>query len=71
VVEDETAGDPCGPCQWVRHSLRHLKARLVGVGVLISAVRIARLLKQRKYSLKANRKAIARTHHPQRDQQFR
>jgi hypothetical protein len=68
VVEDETAGDPCGPCQWARH---HLKARLLGIGVLISAVRIARLLKQRKYSLKANRKAIARIQHPQRDQQFR
>lgn len=70
-MADETAGDPCGPCKWVRHSLRHLKARLVGIGVLISAVSIARLLKQRQYSLKANRKAIARTQHPQRDQQFR
>lgn len=70
-MEEETAGDPCGPCKWVRQSLRHLKAMLVGIGVLISPVSIARLLKQRKYSLKANRKSIARTQHPQRDQQFR
>ena len=44
---------------------------LVGVGVLISHVSVGRLLKRRKYSLKANRKSIARTQHPQRDQQFR
>ncbi|NJL61620.1 MAG: hypothetical protein HC903_07060 [Methylacidiphilales bacterium] len=32
---------------------------------------IRRLLKQQKYSLKANRKSVAITQHPQRDQQFR
>ncbi|PZO15932.1 MAG: ISAzo13 family transposase, partial [Leptolyngbya foveolarum] len=32
---------------------------------------IRRLLKQKKYSLKANRKSVASTQHPQRDQQFR
>jgi hypothetical protein len=32
---------------------------------------IRRLLKQQKYSLKANRKSVASTQHPQRDQQFR
>lgn len=70
-MEGETAGDPCGPCKWVRHSLRQLQATLVGIGVLISHVSVGRLLKRRKYSLKANRKSIARTQHPQRDQQFR
>lgn len=71
LVDDETSGDPCGPCKWVRQSLRHLQALLVGIGVLISHVSVARLLKQEKYSLKANRKAIAHTQHCQRDQQFR
>jgi Rhodopirellula transposase DDE domain len=33
-------------------------------------VSIRRLLKQQKYSLKANRKSVASTQHPQRDQQF-
>lgn len=32
---------------------------------------IRRLLKQNKYSLKANRKSVASTQHPQRNQQFR
>ena len=31
----------------------------------------SRLLKQQKYSLKANRKSVATTQHPQRDRQFR
>lgn len=70
-MADETAGDPCGPCKWVRQSLRQLQATLVEIGVFISHVSIARLLKRQKYSLKANRKSIARTQHPQRDQQFR
>lgn len=39
--------------------------------MFISHVSVARLLKQQQYSLKANRKSIARTQHPQRDQQFR
>lgn len=70
-MDEETAGDPCGPCKWIRHSLRHLQATLVGIGVLISHSSVGRLLKRQKYSLKANRKSIARTQHPQRDQQFR
>lgn len=71
MVDEDTAGDPCGHCKWVRQSLRHIQATLVGIGVLISHVSIRRLLKQQKYSLKANRKSVARTQHPQRDQQFR
>jgi Rhodopirellula transposase DDE domain len=41
------------------------------VGVFLSHVSIRRLLKLQKYSLKVNRKSVARTQHPQRDQQFR
>jgi hypothetical protein len=55
----------------MRQSLRGIKAKLAGVGVLLSHSSIRRLLKQQDYSLKANRKAVATTHHPQRDLQFR
>lgn len=55
----------------MRQSLRGLKATLASVGVLVSHVSIRRLLKQQDYSLKANRKSVATTQHPQRDQQFR
>lgn len=55
----------------MRQSLRHLSATLAGIGVLVSHMSIRRLLKKKKYSLKANRKSVASTQHPQRDQQFR
>jgi len=55
----------------VRQSLRHLSATLAGVGVLVSHMSVRRLLKKQKYSLKANRKSVASTQHPLRDQQFR
>ncbi len=71
VVNEDTAGDPSRGCKWVRQSLRQIRATLAGIGVWVSHVSIGRLLRQHKYSLKANRKSVARTQHPQRDQQFR
>jgi Rhodopirellula transposase DDE domain len=71
VVASDTAGDPCGPSKWLRQSLRGIQARLVGLGVLLSHSSIRRLLKQQDYALHSNRKSIATTQHPQRDQQFR
>jgi hypothetical protein len=67
----ETAGDPCGHRKWVRQSLRHLQSTLAAIGVLLSHSSIGRLLKGQGYSLKANRKSVSATRHPQRDQQFR
>jgi hypothetical protein len=55
----------------VRQSLRHLQASLAAVGVLLSHTSIGRRLKAQRYSLKANRKSVSSTRHPQRDQQFR
>jgi Rhodopirellula transposase DDE domain/Glycosyl hydrolases family 31 len=60
-----------GPTKWLRRSLRGLKAILAGCGALLSHMSIRRLLKQQKYSLKVNRKSVASTQNPQRDQQFR
>lgn len=71
VVAADTAGDPCGSSKWIRQSLRGIKAKLASVGVLLSHTSIRRLLKQQDYSLKANRKSVATTQHPQRNQQFR
>lgn len=71
AIEAETAGDPCSQRKWVRQSLRQLQAKLASVGVLLSHVSIGRILKQQGYSLKANRKSVATTQHPQRDIQFR
>lgn len=72
IIEAETAGDPCGPVKWIRNnSLRGLQAKLVALGVFLSHASIRRLLKQEKYSLKANQKSVSLTEQPQRNQQFR
>lgn len=71
VVEDETAGNPCTGCKWVRQSLRRIKATLSELGMCLSHSSIRRLLHQQEYSLKSNRKSVASTQHPQRNQQFR
>lgn len=71
AIEAETAGDPCSRSKWIRQSLRYLQAKLASVDVVLSHTSIRRLLKQQDYSLKANRKSIATTQHPQRDVQFR
>lgn len=70
MVAADTAGDPCSSSKWIRQSLRGIKAKLVSVGVLLSHTSIRRLLKQQGYSLKANRKSVATTLHPQRNEQF-
>jgi hypothetical protein len=70
AVENDTAGDPCSASKWIRQSLRCLEIKLASIGVLLSHMSIRRLLKQQKYSLKANRKSVATTQHHQRDQQF-
>ncbi|NEO80661.1 hypothetical protein [Moorena sp. SIO4G3] len=49
----------------------HLSPGSASIGFLVSHTSIRRLLKQLGYSLKANRKSVATTQHPQRDQQFR
>ena len=71
VVAADTAGNPCASSKWIRQSLRGIQAILAGIGVRISHVSVRRLLKQQGYSLKANRKSVATTRHPQRNLQFR
>jgi len=70
-VDEDTAGDPCGGRKWVRQSLRQIQATLAGIDVLVSHVSIRKVLKRQKYSLKANRKSVSSTQHPERDRQFR
>ena len=70
-MNEETAGDPTGPRKWVRRSLRWVSQKLSQTVGAISRGTVGRLLVQQKYSLKANRKSIARSQAPQRNQQFR
>jgi len=69
-VENETAGNPMNDQKWQRSSLRHLSAELTRIGHAVSHTTVERLLKKRKYSLKANVKRLAGAEHPDRNTQF-
>jgi hypothetical protein len=71
LVEDTTAGDPITGLRRTRKSTRKLAKALRRLGFRIGATTVARLLKAAKYSLRTNRKRLARTHEPERDRQFR
>jgi hypothetical protein len=61
-----------GDQKWVRSSLRHLSHRVAEVGHVASPPTVGRLLRQLRYSVKANRKERERgSAHPERDTQFR
>jgi DDE family transposase len=71
LVEDATAGDPITGWRWTHKSTRRLAKALRHLGFRISAGTVGRLLKANKYSLRTNRRWLARTHEPERDRQFR
>lgn len=71
MVADATAGDPMTDLRWTYKSLRKLAIALRHQGHVIGAVTVGRLLKEADYSLRTNRKSLARTHEPERDRQFR
>ena len=70
MVAPETAGDPTSDQKWARSSLRQLSRRLGKASHPASPPTVGRLLKKRKYSLKANVRKKAGQEHPDRDKQF-
>ncbi len=70
-MEDVTAGDPITGLKWTHRSLRKLSKALRRRGIKLAANTIARLLRDRDFALRTNRKRLAGTHDPQRDRQFR
>jgi len=70
IVAPETAGDPMSEQKWVRSSLRHVSEELKEAGHAACPTTVGRVLKQLKYSLKANVKRLAGSQHPDRDTQF-
>ena len=71
LLEDATAGDPISGLKWSGKTLDKLSQQLRAKGFRIGRNTIARLLRERNYALKGNRKAIASTHDPDRERQFR
>jgi Rhodopirellula transposase DDE domain len=71
AVRDATAGDPITGLRWTHKATRKIARWLQRQGFSVSHTTIARLLRQANYSLRTNRKTLARTHEPDRDRQFR
>ena len=69
-MEDDTAGSPMGGLKWSRKSIYRVSEELRSINICISPKTTGKLLKDMEYSLRSNRKTIAETQHPDRNQQF-
>lgn len=69
-MEDETAGSPMGGLKWSRKSTYTVSRELGSISICVSPRTTGKLLKDMHYSLRSNRKSIAETQHPDRNQQF-
>src|SRR3989442_11902017 len=70
LMEYETAGDPMTGLKWSRKTLRSIAEALRSTGIQVSATTVGRLLHEMDYSLRVNRKAIASTSAPDRNEQM-
>jgi len=68
---DATAGDPITGLKWTRKTLRQLSRELGRKRIRASCMTVRRLLRQRDYTLRVNRKRLTKERHPDRDRQMR
>jgi hypothetical protein len=71
LVEDATAGDPVTGLKWTRKTSRKLSRALKRRGYRVGPDTVRRLLGQRQYVLRANRKRLNKKRDPDRDRQMR
>jgi hypothetical protein len=69
-MRHDTAGDPISGLKWSRRTTRNISEQLTTLGIAVSKNTVVRLLKQMDYKLRVNRKQIASTKSPDRNQQF-
>jgi hypothetical protein len=70
LVRDATAGDPVKGLKWTKKTSRKL-SRVLKRRYRVGPDTVRRLLRQRKYVLRANRKRLNRKRDPDRDRQMR
>ena len=70
-MDNDTAGEPMSTRKWARKSIYTVCAEIRAREIQIGPKTTSKLLKKLGYSLKCNRKEIAETQHPDRDQQFK
>ena len=56
--------------QWSRRTTRNIAAELATLGIAVSKNTVGRLLKEMDFKLRVNRKQIASTKNPERNEQF-
>jgi len=69
-MRHDTAGDPMTGLKWSRRTTGKIAGELTTSGISISKNTVGRLLKGMDYALRVNRKQIAATTNPDRNQQF-
>lgn len=64
-------GDPMSTIRWTSYSMEHIAAAIKNLGHKISSMSVYRILKERGFALKANKKEIeGKGNHPDRNAQF-
>lgn len=71
LLRDATAGDPISGIKWTRNTLRDLSQELERRGYRVSPETVRRLLRERGYVLRTNRKRLTKEQDPERDRQMR
>ena len=69
-MRHDTAGDPITGAKWSRRTTRKIADELTTLGIAVSKNTVGRLLKHLNFKLRVNRKQIASTKNPDRNQQF-
>lgn len=69
-MSDDIAGCPVSLRRWSRRSTYRLSEELKESGIFACPSSVGNILKDNDFSLKANRKCIAETYHPDRNRQF-
>ena len=69
-MRHDTAGDPMSGLKWTRKTTSNIAEQLNTLGIAVSGNTVGRLLKAMDYRLRVNRKQIASTKSPDRNQQF-
>ncbi len=70
IVDSSTRGDPMSPLRWICKSTRSIAEELNRQGFTVSHTKVAELLREKGYSLQANRKTVEGKQHPDRNSQF-
>lgn len=69
-MQDATAGDPITGLKWTRKTSRKISRELLARGYRVGPDTVRRLLRERKYVLRANRKRLNKKQDPERDRQM-